>query len=199
MKRKFILTLGFTSLLCANAFAMETVGGHLISHQELTTGTAKVIFKETDVKDTALFNFKNMLKQQQNATQNQYIDVVAQAQNVSPTTIGNWVHLSGLHRDFIMNRSSEAQTYVVRHNICVDIMTSDGIYQQDTCASSIDKVMVDPAGFIGDVKEMDLNVVLSDANVKYYEHSQTIIFNETGDTIFSSNDIKPIVLDSTAK
>ncbi|MHB1948068.1 MAG: hypothetical protein ACYCQI_08150 [Gammaproteobacteria bacterium] len=197
MKRKFILTLGFTSLLCSNAFAMETVGGHLISHQEVTTGTAKVTFKESDVKDNGLF--KTLLKQQLNSDKNQFIDALAQARNVSPTTIGTWVHLSGFHRDFITNRSSEAQTYAVRRNLCVVISKSEGTYQMDTCASSIDTVTIDPAGFIGNFKELELNVVLSDPNVKYYEHSQTIIFNEVGNTIFSSSDMKPIVFDSTGK
>lgn len=118
---------------------------------------------------------------------------IAQAQTVTPTTIGSWVHLSGLHSEVIANRATEAQTYVIRHSLCVDIMKGS-VYQTDTCASSIDRVSIDPAGLISDNKEMDLNVVLNDPDAKYYEHSTTMIFNETGNTIFSSADVKPIVL-----
>lgn len=194
MKRKFILALGFASLLSSNAFAMEIVGGHLIAHKETTTGTAKATFKTSDINDNGLF--KTLLKQQ-HTDKNQYINATALAQNVSPAMLGTWVRLSGVHREFIMNRSSTDQTYVVRHNVCVVINKGD-TYQMDTCASSIDSVMLEPNGFIGNFKEMDLNVMLSDPNVKYFSHSETSIFNEAGDTVFSSSDMKPIVL-STSK
>lgn len=194
MKRKFILSLGVASLFCSNAFAMEIVSGHLISHKESTTGPSKALFKEIDVKDNLFSGMQSLLKLPQDSKQNQFVAASVQANDVAPSVLGSFFHLSGLHRDFIMNMSAETQTYVIRHNICVDIMKNEGIYQTDTCASSIDQVAIDPKGKIGNVKEMDLNVVLSDPSVKYFEHVETIIFNEDGNTIYQSADIKPIVV-----
>jgi hypothetical protein len=194
MKRKFIFTLSLASLICSNAFAMEMTGSHLISHKESTTGPSKALFKVIDVKDNQLSSMKNLLTLQPGSKQNQFVSASVQANDVPPSILGSFFHLSGMHRDFIMNESSETQTYVIRHNVCVDIMKSEGIYQQDTCASSIDQVELDPKGRIGNVKEMDLNVVLSDPSLKYFEHAETIIFNQDGNTIYQSADIKPIVV-----
>lgn len=194
MKRKFLFAFGLISLLSSQAFAMEIVGGKLISHEESTTGKDKAIFKELKMDASLTPKFKNRLTNQR---LDQFIYTTTNASTVDPVQLHSYAYLSGNHKFLLSNRSTSAQTYVIRLTVCENKMDRDSM-QFDKCASTIDTVELEPNGHLKNHMESSINIQLDDANADYVEYVETSIFNTAGAVEYHSEDIKPISIISPA-
>src|SRR5688572_23596223 len=111
MKTKLIVSIGLALFLPAQVFAMEIVGGKLISHKEINTGKVKFNFQDLKI-DKKLFPKKNNNLNSQSDSTEQHIGASSHSLMQEAYSMGGgWIHLSGAHELFVINSSSLPTTY----------------------------------------------------------------------------------------
>lgn len=192
MKMKVIASIGLALFLPTQVFAMEIVGGKLLSHKEINTGKIKVTFQDLKVN-------KQMIPQKSNDLNTQYGDY----QDISSSSHalvqeayrekGDWVHLTGSHELYITNNSSLPVTYAITCSIC-SYDASGGL---DSCATSIDEVELNEnGGYLQMNKESDIDTLYRFYPTGiHHEEVTTAVFNETNSDSFKSYDRQPIPTD----
>lgn len=195
MKRNLLFSLTLVSLLSAQAFAMEIVGGKLISHTESTKGAPnKISFKEIKATKNELAKLKN------NFVNAHYAYATAKVTKIHWEPYG-YIFANEKHTYWVGNQSESSQKYDIEKWICVIEVWKDGGEAVQNCNISNDEVDLLPGGYVYENTKSTLYSKMNKDPKVNYEAYTSIRIRKVGSErwfAFDTDDRLPLEKDASA-